>query len=422
METLKKAEYDKIGFEDAAVSEHEEDFAAMFEASTKARQVKRGETVDGTIVAIGSKVALVNIGGKGEAEIDVAELKDPEGDIDVNVGDRIQALVISTAGAIVLSRKGVRNAATQRELEDAFNAGLAVEGKVVQPVKGGYEVRVARGPSTGSGSPRAESRGERAFCPLSQIDVVRTEDPAVHVGKTYAFRVIEYKNGGKDVVLSRRKVIEDEQRANADQMRKSIVPGAVITGRVVSVRDFGAFVELGGGIQGLLHVSEMGWTRVTNPNEIVAPGDQVTVKVLRVDEATQKISLGLRQLQDDPWSTVASKYQTGQIYRGRVARIADFGVFVELDPEFTGLIPHAETGLDRHVDLRKAFPVGSDVDVAVLEVDPANRRIRLSKKAVAEMQEQAEVREYTERPAAAPGPSVGSLAEKLRGALGSVEE
>ena len=389
------------------MSEHEEDFAAMFEASTKARQVKRGETVDGTIVAIGPKVALVNIGGKGEAEIDVAELKDADGDIDVNVGDRIQALVVSTTGAIVLSRRGVRNAATQRELEDAFNAGMAVEGKVVQPVKGGYEVRVAR---------------ERAFCPLSQIDVVRTDDPNVHVGKTYAFRVIEYKNGGKDVVLSRRKVLEGEQRANADQVRKSIVPGAVLTGRVVSVRDFGAFVELGSGIQGLLHVSEMGWARVTNPNEIVAPGDQVTVKVLRVDEATQKISLGLRQLQDDPWSTVASKYHTGQVYKGRIARLADFGVFVELDSEFTGLIPLAETGLDRNADLRKAFAAGAELDVVVLEVDSANRRIRLSKKAVAEMQEQAEVREYAERPTASPGPSVGSLAEKLRGALGGIEE
>src|SRR5687767_13223583 len=194
----------------------------MFEASEKARQFKRGESVDGTIVAIGPKVALVNIGGKGEAEIDVAELKDADGDIDVNVGDRIQALVISTMGAIVLSRKGVRNAATQRELEDAFNAGLAVEGKVAQAVKGGYEVRIAR---------------ERAFCPLSQIDIVRTADPAVHVGQVYAFRVIEYKNGGKDVVLSRRKYLEEAQRASAADARKSIVPGAVLTGRVASVVD-----------------------------------------------------------------------------------------------------------------------------------------------------------------------------------------
>jgi small subunit ribosomal protein S1 len=385
------------------MSGEEEDFAALFEASEKARQFKRGQTVDGRIVAIGPKVALVNIGGKGEAEIDVAELKDADGDIEVNVGDRIQAMVISTSGGIVLSRKGVRNAATQRELEDAFNAGLAVEGKVVQPVKGGYEVRIAR---------------ERAFCPLSQIDVVRTEDPAVHVGKTYAFRVIEYKNGGKDLVLSRRKHLEHEQQVSAAEARKAIVPGAVITGRVASVVDFGAFVDLGGGIQGLLHVSEMGWSRVTNPNEIVAPGDQITVKVLRVDEATRKISLGMKQLQDDPWSAVAAKYQVGRVYTGRIARIADFGVFVELDAEFTGLIPAAETGLDRHADLRKHFAVGTSLDVVVLEIDAASRRIRLSRKAVGELQEQAEVREYAGRPEAAPSPSVGALAEKLRNALG----
>jgi small subunit ribosomal protein S1 len=386
----------------SGLSEQEEDFAAMFEASVKARQFTRGQTVEGTIVGIGPKVAFVNIGGKGEAEIDVAELKDAEGDVEVNVGDRIQAMVVSTSGGIVLSRKGVRNAATQRELEDAFNAGLAVEGKVVQAVKGGYEVRIAR---------------ERAFCPLSQIDIVRTADPAVHVGQVYAFRVIEYKNGGKDVVLSRRKHLEEAQRASAADARKAIVPGAVLTGRVASVVDFGAFVELGAGVQGLLHVSEMGWSRVTNPNEIVAPGDQITVKVLRVDEATQKISLGLKQLQDDPWSSVATRYQTGRVYRGRIARIADFGIFVELDAEFTGLIPLAETGVDRNVDLRKAFPVGNDIDVVVLEVDAAARRIRLSKKAVAEQIEQAEVREYAARPEANPGPSVGSLAEKLRDAL-----
>ena len=389
------------------MSQDEEGFAALFEASEKARQFKRGQTVDGTIVAIGPKVALVNIGGKGEAELDVAELKDADGDIEVNVGDRITAMVVSTSGGIALSRKGVRNAATLRELEDAFNAGLAVEGKVTQSVKGGYEVRIAR---------------ERAFCPLSQIDTARTEDPNVHVGKTYAFHVIEYKNGGKDVVLSRRKLLEAEQRASADEVRKTIVPGAVLTGRVASVREFGAFVELGGGVQGLLHVSEMGWTRVTNPNEIVAPGDQITVKVLRVDEATQKISLGLRQLQDDPWSGVAAKYETGRIYRGRIARIADFGIFVELDAEFTGLIPLAETGVDRNMDLRKAFPVGTDIDVVVLEVDAAARRIRLSKKAVAEHLEQAEVREYAARPEATPGPSVGSLAEKLRDALGNSKD
>ena len=143
-------------------------------------------------------MAFVSIGGKSEAQIDLEELKDDEGDVEVSVGDRIEAMVVSTGGGIVLSRKGVRNAATQRELEDAFRAGLAVEGKVEKAVKGGYEVRIAR---------------ERAFCPLSQIDIARTEDPAVHEGKTYAFRIIEYKDGGKDLVVSRRQHLEDEQKA-----------------------------------------------------------------------------------------------------------------------------------------------------------------------------------------------------------------
>jgi small subunit ribosomal protein S1 len=384
------------------VSEQEEDFATMFEASVKARQFKRGEAVDGTIVSIGPKVALVNIGGKGEAEIDVAELKDHEGDIEVSVGDRITAMVVSTTRGIVLSRKGVRNAATQRELEEAFQSGMAVEGKVVQEVKGGYEVRIAR---------------ERAFCPLSQIDIIRTTDTAAHVGKTYAFNIIEYKNGGKDVVVSRRKQLEAEQAMHAAEARKAIVPGAVISGRVVSVPDFGAFVDLGGGVQGLLHVSEMSWTRVSNPNEVVAPGDQITVRVLRVDDANGKIALGLKQLQDDPWTTAATKFPVGEVRVGKVARIADFGVFVELEPGFTGLLPSAETGTDRGADLRRVFPIGSEVQVVVLDVDAEARRIRLSKKAVAEQQEQAEMRDYAQRQDATPGQSVGSMADKLRDAL-----
>ena len=273
------------------MTDQEEDFAALFEASTKARQFTRGQTVEGTIVGIGPKVGFVNIGGKGEAEIDVAELKDADGDIEVEVGDRITAIVMSTSGGITLSRKGVRNAATLRELEDAFRSGVAVEGKVVQEIKGGYEVRVAR---------------ERAFCPLSQIDIARTADPKSHVGQTYAFRVIEYKNDGKDIVLSRRKLLEQQQQADAAERRKSIAPGDVMTGRVTSVVDFGAFVDVGSGVQGLLHVSEMAWSRVKKPSDVVTVGDQITVKVLKVDEATGKISLGLKQLQERLEAPVAA--------------------------------------------------------------------------------------------------------------------
>jgi small subunit ribosomal protein S1 len=469
-----------------------EDFAAMFEASIQAKRYERGQTIEGTIVAIGPEVAFVDVGGKGEATIDVDELKNAEGEIEVAVGDRVQAMVVSTAGGLTLSRKLARGAATERQLEDAFRAGLPVEGKVEKSVKGGFEVRIG---------------GQRAFCPISQIDTLRAE-ASVHEGQVYAFRIIEYKEGGKNLIVSRRALLEEEQRAGAAEMRRSIVAGAVITGRVTSVRDFGAFVDLGSGVQGLLHVSEMGWSRVSDATQVVKPGEEVTVKVLRVDndEQKQKISLGLKQLTADPWSRVQETYKIGDACAGRVTRIADFGAFVELEPGVealahvstfaptgrpegwrklvdpgtsgtfeilsidlekkrigvalvpegsaargsapsqpqiapgarlkgkverhekfgifvflapgrTGVIPLNETGVAKEADLARAFPIGADVEVIVLEVDATGRRIRLSVKAIADAHEAAELREYKEREDAVPSEAFGSLADKLRGAL-----
>ncbi len=462
-----------------------EDFAALFEASVKATQYARGQTIEGTIVAIGPEVAFVDVGGKGEAVIEIAELKNADGALEFAAGDRIKATVVSTSGGVTLSRKLMRGAATARQLADAFQAGLPVEGKVERAVKGGYEVRIA---------------GERAFCPLSQIDIMRTADPATHEGRVYTFRIIEYKEGGRNLVVSRRALLEEEQRASAAEVRRSIVVGAVLRGRVISVRDFGAFVDLGGGIQGLLHVSEMVWSRVTDTSQIVAAGEEVTVKVLRVDESTQKIALGMKQLTENPWSTVGATYAVGQVRTGRVTRVAEFGAFVELeagiealahastfpptgrreewtqsvpvgmsgafeilsiDPEQrrigvalvdeagivpgarltgkverhekfgvfvflapgrTGLMPMSETGVARDADVAKAFPAGSDVEVVVLEVDPSGRRIRLSRKAVQDAQDAEELREYAERTDASPAEGFGSLGDKLRGALGTREK
>lgn len=472
------------------MSEPNEDFAAMFEASLQAKRVERGQTIEGRIVAIGADVAFVDIGGKGEATIEVAELKDADGALEVAVGDRIQAVVVSTVGGLTLSRRLARGAATDRQLEDAFHAGLPVEGKVEKVVKGGFEVRIAR---------------QRAFCPFSQIDTARTE-PAIHEGQVYQFRIIEYKDGGQNLVVSRRALLEQEQKAAAAEVRRTIVAGAVLTGRVTSVLPFGAFVDLGGGVQGLLHVSEMGWSRVADPAEIAKPGEEITVKVLRVDD-DQKIALGLKQLLADPWTTVEANYQVGQVRPGRITRVAEFGAFVELEPGVeglahvstfpptgrahewssqvtpgmsatfeiltvdlekkrigvallpegsaraggsapaspeivpgarltgkverhekfgvfvylapgrTGLIPLSETGIPREGDVTRAFKVGSDVEVIVLDVEPSGRRIRLSVKAVEHAHEAEEVRRYTERPDAAPAAGFGSLADKLRGAL-----
>src|SRR3954451_5849190 len=208
------------------VTESTEDFAAMFEASVKTKRLREGQTVEGKIVSIGPEVAFVDVGGKGEATIEVSELKDDEGDIEVAVGDRIQAMVVSTAGGLQLSRKLVRGAATDRQLEDAFRTGLPVEGRVEKEIKGGFEVRIAR---------------QRAFCPFSQIDIIRSE-PAQHIGRVYAFRIAEFKEGGRNLVVSRRTILEDEQRVKAAEVRRAIVPDAVLTGRVAGVREFGAFV------------------------------------------------------------------------------------------------------------------------------------------------------------------------------------
>jgi small subunit ribosomal protein S1 len=387
------------------VSEGEnEDFAALFAASTRATRIERGQTIEGTVVAIGREVAFVSVGGKGEAMIDLAELKDDEGRIDVAVGDRIQAVVVSTEGGLTLSRRLARGAAGARQVEEAFHSRLPVEGKVVSPVKGGYEVRLGQ---------------LRAFCPVSQIDTVRDTPAAQHEGRVYAFRIIEYREGGRNIVVSRRAILEEEQRAEAAAVRQSIVPGAVITGRVASVRDFGAFIDVGAGVQGLLHVSEMGWSRVTNPAEFLKPGEEITVKVLRVEEDGKKIALGLKQLGVDPWSSVESSYAVGGVYPGRITRLSEFGAFVELAPGIEALA-HVSTFPPggRSNDWTRLVPVGTTASVEVLTIDAEQRRIGVA--LVPEGSTRGVTAEPDERPETDRDDGArfgGSLADQLRGAL-----
>jgi len=401
------------------VSEPDEDFASMFEASLQAKHFEKGQTIEGTIVAIGPEVAFVNVGGKGEAIIEIDELKNAEGALEVAAGDRIQAMVVSTAGGLTLSRKLARGAATQGQLEDAFRAGLPVEGKVERAVKGGYEVRIAR---------------QRAFCPMSQIDTLRNTDPAQHEGRVYAFRIIEFKEGGKNLIVSRRALLEEDQRASAAEIRRSIVAGAVLTGRVTSVREFGAFVDLGAGVQGLLHVSEMGWSRVSDASQVVTPGEEIAVKVLRVDDDTQKIALGLKQLTADPWSTVDATYEEGQVRTGRVTRLTEFGAFVELESGVEGLAHVSTFAPTGHSEgWSRLVAVGMTAAFEILSIDSEKKRIGVAlvqegsarsggtvpsqSEIVPGAREAEEVREYAEREDVASAEGFGSLADKLRGAL-----
>ena len=390
------------------MSDDPEDFAAMFEASLKAPRIGRGQTVRGRIVALGADVAFVDVGGKGEATIALDELKNDDGVVEMKPGDAIEATVISTNDGVVLSRRLQRGAASRSQLDDAFRARLAVPGKVESQVKGGYAVTIA---------------GLRAFCPGSQIDIVRDTDPVSHVGRAYTFRITEFRDDGRKFVVSRRVLQEDEARAKAEELRQTLTVGAVVTGRVASVRDFGAFVDLGG-VQGLLHVSEMGWSRVNDPSQMFKPGDPITVKVLRIESKSSgpgedKIALGLKQLTDDPWSLAVEKYPVGQTVSGRISRLAEFGVFVELEPGVVGLVPVAEAGLSTTADVKKAFRVGDPLSVSVLEIDAPGRRMRLSIKAIGEASEAADVRDYAARAdAASESAGFGSLADKLRGAWG----
>ena len=372
----------------------------MLEESLAPRFHQEGETVEGTIVAIGPEVAFVNIGGKGEATIDIEELADPDSDVQVKVGDTVKAVVVSTVGGLRLSHKLARGAATRQRLNDAFQAGLPVEGRVEKAIKGGYEVRIG---------------GQRAFCPISQIDSGFTADPSVHVGQAYTFRIIECKEDGKELVVSRRVLLQEEEAERAEEIRRAAVPGTILPGRVVSVLSYGAFVDLGGGVQGLLHVSEMGWSRVGNPTDVVRPGDAITVKVLRVDDDGRKISLGLKQLQADPWSSVAEKYRVGQALAGKVTRVADFGVFVELEPGIEALAhvsAFAPTG--KRDGWKAAVPPGAAVTVEILSIDLERKRIGV---AVIEAGAEREVPEYAEHQDQAPTEGFGSLADKLRAAL-----
>ena len=377
------------------MSNPDDDFAALFEKSLKAKPVRRGETIEGTIVAINTKGAFVDIGGKGEATIDIAELKDEDGVIHVKVGDRIHAVVTSTEGGLTLSHKLARGASTNRQLEDAYRSGLTVEGKVEREIKGGYEIRIG---------------GSRAFCPFSQIDIARNTTPAQHIGRVYEFRITEYAEGGRNIVVSRRAILEEQQQAAADEVRRAIAVDAVVTGRVASVRDFGAFGDLGAGVPGLLHASEMGWSRVV-PSQVVETGQQVTVKVLRVEDDGRKIALGLKQLLADPWSKVPATYEVGQTRVGRVTRLADFGAFVELEPGIEALahVSTLETG-GRTKDWKKAIAVGTTAQFEIVSIDVDKRRIGV--KPVPE----GSVRDDDEAVAAQPAAPerLGSLADQLK--------
>lgn len=352
-----------------------DDFAALLAeadaAGTTALNV--GDVVRGTVIAIGQTTAFLAVGAKGEAMIDLAEFRDPQsGELAVAVGDTVEATIVddgSRSGSIVLRRTAGRGGHLSAEIEQALAHQIPVEGVVTAENKGGYEVQIG---------------SVRAFCPGSQIDRRRGE-PAQYVGQRLRFLVTRVESGGRNIVVSRRQLLEHEAAAQAADTLARLEVGATVSGTVTSLRDFGAFVDLGG-IDGLIHISELGHGRVKHPSDVLAIGQQVEAQVLKIerpaDEATGgrlQIGLSLRALAPDPWSTARERFPVGALVRGTVDKLEPFGAFVTLAPGLTGLVHVGKIALDRRIaHPRQVLSVGQEVEVTVLAVDPAQRRISLS--------------------------------------------
>jgi small subunit ribosomal protein S1 len=350
----------------------DEDFAALLAAS-ESEPVQRpvvGQTVRGRVIALGATSAFVEIGGKGEAIIDVGELRDPEtGEPLVAVGDQIDATVVDdggTSGTVVLKRTVGRGGHVPGELEQALAHGLAVEGLVSGENKGGFDVQIGT---------------VRAFCPFSQMDRRRGE-PASYVGQRLRFRVTKIDAGGRNIVVSRRALLEDEAAEQAAATWERIEVGAVLQGVVTSLRDFGAFVDLGG-VEGLIHISELRHGRVAHPSDVLQPGQSVEAKVVKVDAGGEggrgRVGLSLRALAPDPWESVRQRFPVGSTARGVVRRLEPFGAFVEIAPGIDGLVHVSKLTLERRVSHpRQVVNPGDEVDVTVVAIDEAQRRIGLS--------------------------------------------
>jgi small subunit ribosomal protein S1 len=335
-------------------------FAEAFEASLNFKTPEQGEMLRGQIVSISGEDAFVSYGGPSEAVMAAAELDGLE------VGDSVEGTVVRTSPEIRISRKMMKGKASLDQLRGMYDNRLPVEGKVTGRNKGGFDVSVA---------------GLRAFCPLSQIALGKIENPDTFLNQTYDFRVTEMSDDGRRIVVSRAALMKEEAAARADVTRKNVVPGAELTGRVKTITPFGAFVDLGG-IDGLLHVSEMSRRRVTDPKEVVTVGQEVRVKVIKVDNDGKRISLSMKDQEPDPWSDVADRYPVGSQFSGRIVRSTDFGYFVEVEPGLDGLVHLSQLPLGVKAG-DDTVAIGSNVTGWVREVDPSKKRLSLSLREVA---------------------------------------
>jgi len=345
-----------------------ESFAQLFEQSLANQRIRPGMILTGLVVEVTSDVVIVNVGLKSEAVIPLEQFKNERGEVEVKAGDQVEVALDSVedgTGETRLSREKAKRARTWTRLEEAFNKSEIVTGVITGRVKGGFTVEI---------------ENVRAFLPGSLVDVRPVRDTSYLEGKPLEFKVIKLDQKRNNVVVSRRAVVEQEFSAERSALMDNLQEGAVVRGTVKNLTDYGAFVDLGG-IDGLLHITDMAWKRVKHPSEVVKVGDEVEVRILKFDRERSRVSLGLKQLGADPWQNIARRYPPNTRVFGKVTNIADYGAFVEIEDGVEGLVHVSEMDwTNKNVNPAKVVHTGQEVEVMVLDVDEERRRISLGLK------------------------------------------
>jgi len=380
-----------------------ESFAELFEQSSKkgGGRLEPGQKVTGRVLKVSAEWIFIDTSHKGEGVIDRKEFLDLDGNVTIKEGDTISAYFLSSShGEMRFTTRIGGGASGSSQLEEAWQAGVPVEGMVEKEIKGGYEIKLGG--------------TARAFCPFSQIALRRTDNPESLIGTRLAFLITDYGEKGRNIIVSRRVLLEEEQRRLKEEAQASISEGQTVNGTITSLQDFGAFVDIGG-LEGLIPISEIGWTRVKDVRDVLTVGQKVQVVIKVIDREKDRISLSLKDTLADPWDQVAQMYPEGSFHTGSVARLTTFGAFVTLASGVDGLIHISKLGAGKRINHpREVLNEGETVEVKIESIDRANRRISLALAGAARAadEEEATLAEYRRQAVEAPK-GMGTLGELM---------
>ena len=377
----------------------EERFEDLFQEKAVTHQkLQPGDKIEAVIAGISGENIFLDVGGKSEGVLAATELRNDDDELTISIGDTVTVfLVAMRGGEMVFTRRIGSGQAGIEELEQAFHSAIPVEGRVIGEIKGGFQVTVA---------------GQRGFCPYSQMGLRRVEDPDEYLEQTMAFKIIEFGSKGRNIILSARAVLEEERELLKEQLKETLQEGDKVEGTVSSIRDFGAFVDIGG-VDGLIPISEIAWGQTERVDDVLSQGQRVEVIVKRLDWDNDRISLSLKDTLENPWDKVEETYAPGTVHAGRVSRLAAFGAFVTLEPGIDGLLHISKLGSGRRINHpREVLEAGQDITVKIDGVDTEQKRISLVPEDFTSKEE--EEKSYTPPPKDSKPKSMGTLGDLLQ--------